>query len=191
MPTTQEIKILLIDDSSMSESARTAIAQLLSVEGGYVNDPDDKGLETKYGITKRWYQTIDIPNLTILDAAEIYYKDYWLKNHCSKLPPHLSIIHFDCSVNQGNYFARKTLQRALGVVVDGLIGEKTIKSAFSNPHQIEDKAIEYTRLRCKRYANLAQKDVSQIKFIKGWIERAFIALQNGLNEEYSQEGEKL
>ena len=33
---------------------------VLEHEGGYVNDPDDAGGETKYGIAKRWYPDVDI-----------------------------------------------------------------------------------------------------------------------------------
>ena len=49
------------------------------MEGGYVNDPIDKGGETKYGISKRSYPNLDIKNLTKEQAREIYYKDFWLK----------------------------------------------------------------------------------------------------------------
>ena len=37
---------------------------VLEHEGGYVNDPYDKGGETKFGIAKRWYPDVDIKNLT-------------------------------------------------------------------------------------------------------------------------------
>ena len=32
-------------------------------EGGYVNDPDDLGGETNFGIAKRFYPDVDIKNL--------------------------------------------------------------------------------------------------------------------------------
>ena len=40
------------------------IEVVLQHEGGYVNDPNDLGGETKYGITKRFYPDVDIKNLT-------------------------------------------------------------------------------------------------------------------------------
>ena len=51
------------------------IEQVLEHEGGYVKDPKDLGGETKYGITKRFYPDVDIKNLTIEQAVEIYKKD--------------------------------------------------------------------------------------------------------------------
>lgn len=50
---------------------------VLASEGGYVNDKYDAGGETKFGISKRAYPDLDIINLTIEQAKDIYYKDYW------------------------------------------------------------------------------------------------------------------
>ena len=44
------------------------IDRVLAHEGGYVNDPDDPGGETKYGISKKAYPKIDIKNLTKEEA---------------------------------------------------------------------------------------------------------------------------
>lgn len=59
--------------------ARQAIARVLQEEDGYVYNPIDKGGETNYGISKRWYPNLDIKNLTVTQASKIYYQDYWLK----------------------------------------------------------------------------------------------------------------
>ena len=56
------------------------IKHVLEHEGGYVNDPKDLGGETKYGITKRFYPDIDIKNLTIEEAKEIYKKDVTIQS---------------------------------------------------------------------------------------------------------------
>ena len=54
------------------------IENVIKHEGGYVNDPSDPGGETKYGISKKAYPKVDIKNLTLDDAIEIYKDDYWL-----------------------------------------------------------------------------------------------------------------
>jgi lysozyme family protein len=56
-----------------------AISKVLHIEGGYVNDPDDKGGETKYGISKRSYPNEDIKNLTLARAKMLYKRDFWDK----------------------------------------------------------------------------------------------------------------
>ena len=72
-----------------------AIGIVLKHEGGYVNDKNDPGGETRYGISKRAYPDLDIKNLTISQATEIYKKDYWVKGKCDKVPPKLRLIYFD------------------------------------------------------------------------------------------------
>ena len=48
------------------------IEVVLHHEGGYVNDPDDPGGETNFGIAKRSHPDVDIANLTKDGAKEIY-----------------------------------------------------------------------------------------------------------------------
>ena len=71
------------------------IEKVLEHEGGYVNDPDDAGGETNYGIAKRWYPNVDIKNLTKEQAKKIYHTDYWRRGKCDEVPPQLRHIYFD------------------------------------------------------------------------------------------------
>ena len=104
----------------------TAIMTTLEFEGGYVNNPNDTGGETNFGISKKAYPDIDIKNLTIEQAKEIYKRDYWDRCKCAFIPDALSIALFDFAVNSGVKRAVKELQRALGVTVDGIIGNQTV-----------------------------------------------------------------
>jgi lysozyme family protein len=56
---------------------KLAIPRVIANEGGYVNDPDDPGGETHWGISKRSYPSLDIKNLTEDEAVAIYLKDFW------------------------------------------------------------------------------------------------------------------
>jgi len=53
-----------------------ALKKTLVFEGGYVNDPDDPGGETNFGISKRAYPDLDIPNITDRQVRNIYWRDY-------------------------------------------------------------------------------------------------------------------
>ena len=88
------------------------IEKVLEHEGGYVNDPTDRGGETKYGITKKFYPDVDIKNLTLDQAKHIYHTDYWRPAKCDAVPPKLRHIYFDMTVNFGKRGAVKDLQRA-------------------------------------------------------------------------------
>ena len=50
----------------------SAFDLLMLNEGGYVNNPNDPGGETKYGVSKKAYPDIDIENLTLEQAKKIY-----------------------------------------------------------------------------------------------------------------------
>ena len=78
-----------------------ALKFILKWEGGYSNDPRDPGGETKFGISKRSYPELDISKLTLEQAKEIYYQNYWLKAGCDELPFPFNIVVFDTAVNMG------------------------------------------------------------------------------------------
>ena len=147
------------------------IEKVLEHEGGYVNDPKDLGGETKYGITKRFYPDVDIKNLTIEQAKEIYKKDYWDKNRVESLPQNLWHIYFDMCVNMGKRTAVKVLQRAAvnkgrNIDVDGGLGPMTIGAL---------KGVELDRVRAfrvKYYVDLITARPEQEKFYLGWFRRA-------------------
>jgi len=150
-----------------------AIEIVLKHEGGYVDDPVDPGGETNMGISKKAYPYLDIKNLTIKQASDIYFKDYWLKAKVSKVPQELRMIYFDMVVNMGKSRAVKILQEAItakGVKtdVDGGIGPKTISNALKS-------GLEPERLRSYRvkyYADLVNRKPKLNKYWYGWYRRA-------------------
>jgi Glycosyl hydrolase 108 len=83
------------------EAFEKAVRFTLSWEGGYVSNPNDPGGETKYGISKRAYPHLDIKNLTLDQAKEIYYQDYWLPSEAPRQPYPKSLILFDIAVLTG------------------------------------------------------------------------------------------
>ena len=153
------------------KSFKEIIEKVLEHEGGYVNDPKDLGGETKYGITKRFYPELNIKELTIQQAKEIYKKDYWDRNKVESLPQNLWHIYFDMCVNMGRRTAVKVLQRAANnkgrdIEVDGGLGPATIGAL---------KGVELDRVRAYRvkfYVDLITDKPEQEKFFLGWFRRA-------------------
>jgi len=80
---------------------KKALDFTLQWEGSYVNDPDDKGGETKWGISKRAYPEVDIKNLTREEALRIYQRDYWIAAGCDSLSYPMNVVVFDSAVNCG------------------------------------------------------------------------------------------
>jgi len=128
-----------------------AIAFVLKMEGDYTHDPNDPGGETKFGISKRAYPDFVIKDLTEDEAKEIYVRDYWRPCQCDDLPTPFAIAVFDTAVNQGINKAKRILQIALDVTVDGVIGDKTIAAAFKAKRYhvkkfLAERLAEYERL---------------------------------------------
>lgn len=106
-----------------------AATRLLGHEGGYVNDPNDPGGETNWGVSKRSYPNEDIQNLTRERALEIYRRDFWDRIHGDELHDGVAFQVFDFAVNSGIETAVRSLQRALGVADDGYWGPLTAQAA--------------------------------------------------------------
>jgi hypothetical protein len=99
---------------------------IINVEGAFTNNPRDRGnwtsgiigrgelKGTKYGISAMSYPHLDIKNLTLQQAKDIYYKDYWLKAGCHQLPPDAALFVFDMAVNSGVGAALATYAKAGG-----------------------------------------------------------------------------
>ena len=148
------------------------IDHVLESEGGYVNDKHDAGGETNLGISKKAYPDLDIKNLTIEHAKQIYYEDYWAPSKAEQLPNQLREVYFDMVVNFGRRGAARVLQEACNgkntykIKEDGKVGAATIGAC---------KNLEPDRLRAYRvlkFAKIVIKKPTQEKFWFGWFRRA-------------------
>ena len=113
-----------------------AFEMVIGHEGGLVENPADPGGLTKFGISQRAYPHEDIRNLTLERAKELYHRDYWAPIKGDQLPESLSLCLFDMAVNSGIAQAVRTLQRAIDVPVDGILGPSTLGKALSLPTEI-------------------------------------------------------
>lgn len=162
------------------------IAELIEREGGYVNDPDDSGGPTKYGITIKtladWrgapVTAADVKALTRAEAAKIYRKRYYIDPGICDLPEPLKAPVFDMGVNAGPATAIRLLQEVLvrhgsRIRADGIIGPKTLDSIAveveATPEQLVDA---YADARIAYYRDLVARRPKNKKFLKGWINRA-------------------
>ena len=108
-----------------------AFDRIIGHEAGYVNDPNDPGGETKWGISKRSYPNLIIKDLKREDAYNIYQRDFWNPIGANRLPDSISYQLFDFAVNSGISTAIRYFQRALGVADDGFFGP-TSQAAIDN-----------------------------------------------------------
>lgn len=155
----------------------------IKAEGGYVNDPADRGGATKYGITQVVARangyTGDMRDLPLDTAREIYKREYAVKPGFADFPSQVAAELFDTGVNMGTAKATEFLQRAVnalggaGIAVDGKMGPAT-RGAVNAYLQSRGNAVDILckTLNCLqgvRYVEIVEKNPTQRKFINGWI----------------------
>tara|TARA_R110000744_G_scaffold34839_1_gene80951 strand:- start:5147 stop:5638 length:492 start_codon:yes stop_codon:yes gene_type:complete len=152
-----------------------AVEIILKHEGGYINDIDDPGGETNFGISKRQYPNIDIKELTRDEAIQIYFNDYWTRCRCSELPTDIRGIYFDMAVNLGGRRACFILQESINkkggtLKTDGKIGKNTLHQSFK--YKIESSRLKAYRI--KYYVELVNRKPKLEKYYYGWFKRAMV-----------------
>lgn len=127
-------------------SVRQIASEIVDREGGYVNDPNDPGGATNYGVTIHTMRRLgldldgdgdvdeaDVRALPRERAVEIFIEHYYYDPHIDRLPEPLQPTVFDMQVNAGSNAVRilQRLLRDMGleIAVDGVIGPQTIAAA--------------------------------------------------------------
>lgn len=193
----------------IQNSIRHMAEEIVAREGGYVNDPDDPGGATKYGVTIHTMRRLgidldrdgtitaeDVKRLTRSKAVEIFLNHYFLKPRIAELPAMLHETVFDMYVNAGANAVR-ILQRMLNkmgdsVSVDGAIGPQTIAACARAAAQAPDHIVDaYGIGRRNYYFNIADHRPASRKYARtraggkgGWIKRAeeFISVRYHLSD---------
>ncbi len=156
-----------------------AFEELILVEGGYNHDPFDRGGETKYGISQRTYPDLNIKNLTLEGAKDIYRRDYWDALRLDQVESD-TISHemFDTAVNMGVGTAAECAQKAANLLspgslkVDCIFGPKSV--AVIN--QIATRSV-YALFKMMNgyqfmeYVDIIENRPKQVHWIKGWMKR--------------------
>lgn len=164
----------------MSLSFQQIFDRLIGHEGGYVNDPQDPGGETNWGVTKRTAMangyTGNMKTMTRQQAYEIYRRAFWLRYNCEQMPDAVAYQFFDAAVNHGFGNASRMLQRAVGVLDDGIIGKYSLEAINRNP--ISDTLMVLNGERLNFYTRLKNFD----RFGKGWVNRVAQNLRYGAQD---------
>ena len=123
------------------------LKELIDREGGYVNNPADRGGPTKYGITEAVARANgykgNMRDLPLDVTKSIYRQQYWISPRFDQVNTISSAVAeelLDTGVNCGTGFAKPLLQRALNllnnqgkgswpdIAVDGVYGPATLNA---------------------------------------------------------------
>ena len=138
------------------ELFKKALQFVLKWEGGYVNNPNDKGGVTNKGITQGTYnswliskgqQRKDVKFISQNEVEEIYYKNYWLKAGCQNMSKKFAVLAFDTAVNMGV----------------GRVQEFLKAAQWKDP----ERFIKAREAKYREFANYGNQKI----FLKGWLNR--------------------
>lgn len=150
---------------------------VLKAEGGFVDDPADKGGATNFGVTQstlsawrhREVTVDDVKALTEDEARAIYRAQYFVEPGYSSLPESLWPAVVDAAVNHGTSGATKLLQRAAGATEDGVLGALTL--ALVKTYPVRTLEARFVAQRAMKYGRIIANDPTQAKFALGWLSR--------------------
>ncbi|WP_320980063.1 glycoside hydrolase family 108 protein [Bacteroides sp.] len=150
---------------------------ILKWEGGFADDPLDKGGATNKGITiatfRQFYgkdATVDqLKRITDEQWLHIFKAGYWDRWKADRIANQsVANILVDWLWASGVH-GIKIPQRILGVAEDGIVGEKTLAALNAqNPAEFFDK-IHAERI--KFVEDIVRRNPTQARFIKGWKNR--------------------
>lgn len=182
----------------------TLVKPIFKEEGGYVNDPLDKGGETNFGITAetlrnyqaRYGRNLGPNNQPIFpkelkkeDGKEIYRNEFFYGQRLHEIKsPAIATVMLDAGVLQGPSRSWRFMQETLNsidgensLVVDGIGGSKTInKINRLPPDKISEFIKYYTRLRREEIEYYVKSKPSQTRYEKGWGSRLDRVMQRAL-----------
>jgi hypothetical protein len=134
-----------------------ALKWLSPIEGGYANNPNDRGGATMRGITTGTYDAYrkskglppqDVRKLTQAEHDDIYRKQYWEASGASKIgDKNLALAVFDSAVNHGVKKAKDLLKQSGGDLN------------------------KFMAVRDQYYKDIIRNDPSQSVFKEGWENR--------------------
>ncbi|QHL90710.1 hypothetical protein GVO57_07500 [Sphingomonas changnyeongensis] len=169
------------------------IDELIGREGGFVDDPADRGGPTRWGITEQVARAYgyngDMRQLARATAVEIYRKRYWSGprfDEVATIYPRVAAELLDTGVNMGPVVAARMLQRGLNLLndqaraypdigVDGAVGPMTIAALRQYKARRgargEDVLIKILDgLQVSRYAEITEARPANERFFFGWID---------------------
>lgn len=162
-----------------------ALDFVLRWEGGYVNDPDDRGGATNRGITQAMFNAwrkakgkpiAPVREIGTTEVRAIYRANYWdavTGDGLAGINPKMALCVFDAAVQSGPVVASKTFQRVVRTPPDGVIGPASLGCYRLRRTERGDRPLLEGFMDRRRgfYAAIVLRDPTQRKFSAGWRNR--------------------
>ncbi|WP_407248217.1 glycoside hydrolase family 108 protein [Klebsiella pneumoniae] len=186
--------VVFLEAIRIKERCRELFSKISSVilqhEGGYVNDPNDRGGETNMGITIaswRAYAPSDLGieattntlrNMTKEQAEIIYYNHYWEpKGFCKLETIKIALMLYDWTITSGRAVTqvRKMLHNEynINLVVSNTMDDDMIHciNAIEDQEQLLSRIAEVRKEYYRSLTITNGEPNTQVRFLTGWINR--------------------
>jgi lysozyme family protein len=163
-----------------------SLAYTLANEGGYVDNPLDRGGPTNKGITLKLYSQYcgklmaprDLQNISDEDVLGVYNRFFWSLLDLNQVADdNVATALFDIAVNMGPHESCLLAQTALSwmptwaqMQKDGIMGSWTLNAL--NKTDPDTFITFFENAVDKHYRDICSKDITQVAFLGGWIKRA-------------------
>lgn len=161
-----------------------AIALMIRLEGGFVDNPDDPGGATKYGITQRTLTAhrydfspplvANVQDLEPITAAQIYSVVQWHNIAGDFLPGPVAALMLNTAINMGEPTAIGLLQECVGVASDYRLGPKTLAAVTNWKSKYQPDQTLGMEFAAHVAAHYAQLEAREGQFELGWFRRLFL-----------------
>lgn len=199
------LALLAVGHVCHAADCQTALKTIFSNEGGFQNLRNDSGnwtggkvgvgrlVGTKYGICAASYPKVDIPNLTLAEAARYYERDYWNPLRLGDVKSQwLATMFLDTAVNCGVGTAAILITRTINVLngdgedfpVDPTLGAKeiaaindmTVTRWYDGAKDKSRRALfgsVFKEMRTRRYVAIVRHDPKKLQWLPTWLERVY------------------
>ncbi len=148
-------------------------------EGGCVNDPDDSGGYTCYGISQNNNPGVDVRNLTRADAENIAHNKYYTQHGIEKLPDYIRSDVFTFGWAAGPVTGIRRFCRVLGIPERDRIDAEIVAAAENYNGDLHNDYLDNLQ---QHFIDVSKRNNNQ-KFLKGWMHRVQLTRENGCHTQ--------
>lgn len=139
-------------------------------EGEWGETPNDRGGRTRWGISSKAFPKVNLDELTLEGAKEIYRTEFWEPLRASEVHPAAGLVLLDWAIHSGVPRVARKFQTAVGAAPDGRIGPKTIARAKAYaPKELVERLL---LLRLDHILDICEADPTQP--LQGWLNRVVL-----------------
>lgn len=188
---------LLFTTTAQAADCSKALVEIFGNEGGFQKMRQDSGnwtggkvgkgklIGTKYGIAAASYPKLNIPLLTVQEAARIYERDFFSPLMLDDIKSQgLATTILDTAVNCGTGTAAILVEKTVNILngngadypLDARITASTVKWINDYTRKREQRVLFYLvfqSLRSERYVAIAKRDPNKRRFLDDWLIRTW------------------